>query len=90
MEVDAVQVIAGLFVGDGEPGAVDDALEVCRRQLEAVRQVAFACSPSQCSVRDTSEGVPPCITAKISEPFPAAVVTTAVAEKPDSSGTATR
>ena len=41
MEVDAVQVVAGLLVGDRKPGAVDDALEVGRRELEAVRQVAL-------------------------------------------------
>ena len=41
MEIDAVQVVARLLVGDGEARAVDDALEVGRRDLEAVRQVAL-------------------------------------------------
>ena len=41
MEIDAVQVVARLLGGDGEAGAVDDALEVGRRELEAVRQVAL-------------------------------------------------
>ena len=40
MQIDAVQIIAGLLGRDGEAGLLDQPLEIGRREREAVRQFA--------------------------------------------------
>ena len=41
MEIDAVQIIAGLFGRDGKAGFLDEALEVAGGEREAVRQLVL-------------------------------------------------
>ena len=55
MEVDAVQVIPGLFGRDRESGAVDQPAELGRRQRKIVRQLA-ACHQRIILGRQTGEG----------------------------------
>ena len=40
VQVDAVQVVPRLFGGDGEPGLFDQALQLVRRDLKSMRQLA--------------------------------------------------
>jgi hypothetical protein len=42
MEIDAVQIIAGLLGRNGEPGLVDQLLQVRRRQREVVTEIVDA------------------------------------------------